>query len=197
MADNLFYNKTARVRIDLNKKDFQKNVKKMADLDKVWNRVVEKALLDFSKRLAQKLNENLELVGLGHLSGTVQMSVNSNGLELWFGNPEYTGAMFLEYGTGRAGATAPHPKAGAFWQYESGQYIQSDGNWWYTVRAGSEPYPNQATFMSKQGNLMARTANQGQVGKQFVYRTWLWGTRSIKQMIYANIKRQLHQIYGG
>lgn len=94
-----------------------------------------------------------------------------------------TTAMYFEYGTGIRGLGSPHPKAAsAGWIYDVNQHGES--GWWYPTVA-SDPNPYKWTDSS--GQLRAWT--KGKISKPYLYKSWLWGTRSFTQIIRKHIRR--------
>ena len=193
MANNIFKDGVADITIDLTATNWRKQVYMGAKFADAWNRGLEKGVRKFGEALLKKLHEELAIQGVGLLSTTVTMTVDEDSVLIEFVDPEVSGAIFLEYGVGITGSTKPHPSLPSGWVYGSGETILPDGNWWYP---DDDPYPQQATFIGRNGQQYALTVNRGQVGRRFVYNTWKWGTKMVTKIVVGEINKEIRKVYG-
>jgi hypothetical protein len=161
--------------------------KGIADWDKVSRAVlrgIELGKEEVADRMKDKMLEYLSEYGLSdsEIAKSILVVPIGEGFYLTAGS-EY--AIYVEYGTGLMGENNPHPKPDG-WQYNIGETIRENGGWWYPTTA-DDPNPHKKVF---NGNLYAWTI-AGQPSRPFMYRTWLWGSRSATQIIRKNINREL------
>lgn len=77
-------------------------------------------------------------------------------------------AVFIEFGTGLAGKSAPHPQAGDVgWGYNLGEHIAEDGSWFYP---SDENDPNPYKWHTKDGKIYAWT-RQGIPSRPYIHYT--------------------------
>lgn len=147
---------------------------------------IENGIKETVERLIEKLRENMILYGLGssNLINNINVSETSTGIYIGV-DTDY--AMFVEYGTGIVGDANKHPKSNEFgWRYDVNNHGES--GWWYP---SSPDDPNPTKYLSETG-WWAWT--KGQRSKPFMYNTWLWGTRSINNIVNKHIRRELEKM---
>lgn len=170
--------------ININLDNMTKGIKDIKKIERAITRGVELGIDELCNRLKSKMIEYLVLYGLGdsNLVNEILVLKTKNGVVLTAG-ADY--AMFVEYGTGIVGATNPHPHP---WAYD----INGHGdNGWYYPTTDDDPNPNKHVY---NGQLYAWT--KGMPSRPFMYKAWLWGTRSATQIIKKNINNQLKKVSG-
>lgn len=150
---------------------------------------VRLGIQELGERLEKKMIEYLIEYGLGDspIIGTINLVTYEDGISLTVGQ-DY--AIYVEYGTGLAGSKNPHPKPEG-WQYMIGEQSSLGGGWWYPTTLND---PNPIKWNSNKG-LYAWT-HEGLPSRPFMYKTWLWGTRSATQIIRKNIRNEVKKIKG-
>lgn len=150
---------------------------------------VQLGLDELMKRLKDKMLQYLIEYGLGDspIASDIIVTHIGEGISLTVGS-EY--AIYVEYGTGLAGSKTPHPKPES-WAYMIGEYSKDGNGWWYPTTSTD---PNPIKWYSERG-LYAFT-QAGLPSRPFMYKTWLWGTRSAVQIIKKNIRNELKKIKG-
>lgn len=169
------------VNIDLEK--FISRGNNIPDIDIYIQKGIDDAKVEFAERLEEKVHENLFLYGLGgsKLASDVNINVSKDGFSIVVNNEYFS---FVEYGTGIVGLGLQHPKASEIgWEYDTNQH--GDSGWWYP---SSEDDPNPTKKLTESG-WWAWTA--GQASRPFMYKSWLWGTRSVTNIFRKHINRQL------
>ena len=138
------------------------------------------------ERLKEKIQEYLEEYGLGNSNIANKIYIDDTGYGAYITVlTDY--AVFVEYGTGIIGQNNPHPRA---WEYDTNGH--GYGGWWYPTTS-HDPNPNK-WVNPETGQLMAWT--RGQPSRPFMYRTWLWGTRSAHNIINKHIRLEIAKITG-
>lgn len=155
---------------------------------KKYNRRVEKALDDgfkeFIQKLEEKLVDNMSNYGVASVANVTSITTDrlSDGVIIYLNNDIL---MYLEYGTGIVGEENPHPKASKDgWIYDVNDH--NEEGWWYPTTYDD---PNPYKWTDPNGVLRAWT--KGQISKPFVYETWLWGRRSINNIVGKHLRRAL------
>ena len=174
------------VNIDLER--FISSGKNIPNLDSYIQDGIDDAKVEFAKRLEEKVLENLMLYGLGgsRLAGDVSVRTLNDGFSIVVDNEYFS---FVEYGTGIVGLGFQHPKAAEDgWEYDTNHH--GDSGWWYP---SSEDDPNPTKKLTENG-WWAWTA--GQASRPFMYKSWLWGTRSVNNIFRKHINRQLEKFKG-
>lgn len=157
--------------IDLN--NITKSIVDFKKVEHAIDRGIEKGQLIISTELAKKMISYLNEFGLGGsgIAETIQVIPEGTGFTITVGS-EY--GIYVEYGTGIIGANKPHPHPWAYdvnnHGYAGWNYIGSDGKLHWTA---------------------------GQPSKPFMYLTWLYGTRSAKQMMQKCINEEVAKVLGG
>lgn len=194
MANNLFPSQGGTIVINLDTSKYKDSIRQAIRFTEVYPEAVKYAFNYFVEKLIAKFKDNLADAGVGHLTTDITVISTSEYVSIQFNNPEESGALFMEYGTGLAGIGS-HPNPPSGWKYNSGPKILPDGNWWYP---DDTPYPGQPTFIDAEtGQQYARTIHQGQKGRQFVYKTWVWAKRQAQRMINMQIKKYIERNLGG
>lgn len=161
--------------IDLN--NITKSIVDFKKVEKAIDRGIEKGQLIISTELAKKMISYLGEFGLGgsNLAGTIQVIPEGTGFTITVG-ADY--GIYVEYGTGIVGASNPHPHP---WAYDTHQTPEAhkNGGWFY------------------KGDDGRRHWTAGQPSKPFMYLTWLYGTRSAKQMMQKCINEEVAKVLGG
>lgn len=168
---------------------------KFFDVGKDWDKIqsailkgIELGEQEFIIRLKDKVLQNLIKYGLGssELARNITLVKTDSGVAITMGSASY--AMFVEYGTGVVGAANPHPHPKVSWIYSSGQNSNGHEGWFYPT-VPSDPNPYKHTY---NGQLYGFT--KGQASRPFMYESWLWGTRSAKNIINKHIRRELKKV---
>lgn len=167
------------IRLDLGK--LKKGIDNIDEFAENFEKAIDDGLKEFTERIKKKYYE----IGASYsipssVLGNVTHKFIGKGVELTFGN-EVT--LFFEYGTGIKGQSEPHPKAPQEgWIYDVNTH--GEFGWWYPT---TESDPNPYKYVDKQGVLRGWT--KGKFSKPVVYKTWLWGTRSINPIIRKHVRR--------
>lgn len=139
-------------------------------------RAVERGIANGKRELREKLEEKcLEYMtdmGLGgsNLMATMIFHEHNDGILIMVGE-EY--GAFVEYGTGIVGSNNPHPHP---WAYDVNAH--GDDGWIYKGADGKRHW------------------TAGQPSRPFMYKTWLWGTRSASPIMRKHIRAELKKIKG-
>lgn len=154
------------------------------ELEDAIERGIHNGIIEFSDKLSEKLISNMILYGLGdtNLISTIRVIPKSDGIELKVA--DY--GIYVEYGTGDVGSKNSHPMP---WLYDVNSYGQN--GWWYPTTASDT---NRVKRVGKDGKIYGWT--KGQKSKPFMYDTWLWGRRSVTQILNKNINREIKKIKG-
>lgn len=149
---------------------------------------IELGKQEFIVRLNDKILQNLTKYGLGNseLARSITLVKTTDGVAITMGSAHY--AIFIEYGTGIVGSQNPHPHPKMSWIYSSGNNSSGHEGWFYPT-VPSDPNPYKHTY---NGQLYGFT--KGQASRPFMYESWLWGTRSAKNIINKNIRRELKKV---
>lgn len=175
--------------------DLDVDTTKFFEISDEWEKI-EKAIIkgielgeaEFIIRLRDKVLQNLTKYGLGssELAHNITLEKRNDGIAITMGDADY--AIFVEYGTGIIGAENPHPNPKITWIYSSGENSNGHEGWFYpTIPTDPNPYKHEFN-----GQLYAFT--KGQKSRPFMYESWLWGTRSAKNIINKNIRREVKKV---
>ena len=174
--------------IDIDK-PMERQRSKWTDIPLVLEQALEDALLDFNEQLYDKLVENMLIYGVYDmaLADTIDIQTTVDGISIRM-DSDY--AVFIEYGTGFNGATDPHPMANSHgWMYMSGEASGRGIGGWFYPTVDSDPNPYKHLY---NGQLYGWT--RGLPSRPFMYETWLWGVRSINNIINGHINRAMKRM---
>lgn len=151
-----------------------RDVKKFAQMEDAIITGMAKGETEFGDRLRAKAIEYLGIYELGNstLASTISVTPNSMGMKIMV-QGDY--AMFVEYGTGIIGRDESHPKPDG-WAYDVNEH--GEAGWIYPKDDGTFGW------------------TRGMPSRPFMYMTWLWGRRSVVQIINKNIRRELKKVKG-
>lgn len=168
---------------------FNVGLTNLRDIDKALNQygydaeqAIEDGFREFSDRFTMKLYENASkyrvptevIEDIDIIVDALRLSIVISGEEL----------LYFEYGTGIVGSQNPHPKT-AGWIYDINDH--GDSGWIY-VPTESYHYEYATEIINgRNGITLARTS--GMESKPFLYDTWLWGKRSVVNIIRKHINR--------
>ena len=169
------------INIDLfDKNSYKKAYDKLSDISKA----IQDANDDFCKQLENKLREEMAKAGLSQSMLNSKIQVFPSEAGAYFTVGDY--GCFVEFGTGIVGSSSPAPYASEYgWEYD----INSHGEqgWLYPTTA-DDPNPTKK-YNATKGIWQAWTA--GQVGRQYMYKTWLWGQRSYMNIVRKHLERAM------
>lgn len=161
------------------------NMKSVIDAFEKYGRDLDEALhdgmLDFANQFEAKLLENASALGVP-LEVIEMPIVDIDGYELTItvGGDE---VFYYEYGTGIVGSQNPHPDDP--WEYDVNGH--GEDGWYYIPSENHHLSYADNTFVNKRGDTVAHT--KGIPSKPFIYKTCLWGKRSIVNVIRKHIRR--------
>jgi len=155
--------------------------KKIQQYEKNIDKAINNGLEDFADRFQEKLFENAMkydvpftvIEDLDIMIHEYQISISISGDEVFY----------FEYGTGVIGESNPHPKDP--WDYDINNH--GENGWNYIPTANHHLEYADYIFTGKDGDIVAHT--KGMPSKPFIYDTWLWGRRSITQIINKHLNR--------
>lgn len=149
---------------------------------------IEDGFKEFVKRFRYKLEDNMAKYGVPEsIVENIQFIASGTSLSIMVSGTEM---LYFEYGTGIVGSQNPHPDP-VNWVYDINDH--GDKGWIYVP---TESYHlNYATevYPARNGTIIART--RGMEASPFLYDTWLWGKRSVVNIIRKHINR-LEKSYG-
>lgn len=156
---------------------------KLELLDIEFQKAVQDGLEEFSVRFRKKLIENMVIYGLpsGQLITMINIYQNGNELIVATNNEKIA---YIEYGVGLVGSENPHPRW-MDWRYDVNAH--GEKGWVYYATDAVDFSFDDYYFQSNSGNSLAWT--KGHEARPFIYKTWLWGTRSIYQIVMKHIRR--------
>lgn len=165
------------------------------DIERLANAIdigIKQGENEFIARLRDKILENLILYGLAdsNIAQNITLTPYTGGVSITCGASSGY-AMFVEYGTGLVGKNNPHPKPANGWIYQSGDNSSTHEGWFYPTTI-DDPNPYKHTY---NGQLYGFT--KGMASRPFMYKSWLWGVRSAKNIINKNIRNQIKMVTGG
>lgn len=181
-------NYTFEINLDLDKlmsRYSGKNV--VPDFGGALERGLSEGLDDFSKQLLNKLVSIMKDYGLGdsRTIGAINVVKLSDGISIRVENEYF---MFIEYGTGVVGERNPHPiPSRDGWTYDTNKHGET--GWWYPSRSDD---PNTTKYQDKDGNYWAWT--KGQASRPFMYKTWLWGSQSVTNIVNKHVNREFKEL---
>jgi len=154
---------------------------KLIQYEKDVDKAVKNGLSEFAEKYEDKLFYNASKYGVPYsviedLNVTIidyEIHISLAGKELFF----------YEYGTGVRGQGSPHPKDP--WDYDI--HNHGEAGWNYVVTKGYHMDVADYVFNGKNGEILAHT--KGMPSKPFIYDTWLWGRRSIYNIIKKHLNR--------
>ena len=151
--------------------DLDVDTTKFFEISDAWEKI-EKAIIkgielgeaEFIIRLRDKVLQNLTKYGLGSSELAHNITLEKKSDGIAITMGDADYAIFVEYGTGIIGAENPHPNPKITWIYSSGE------------------------------NSNGHAFTKGQKSRPFMYESWLWGTRSAKNIINKNIRREVKKV---
>lgn len=171
------------ITIDINLDNILMSQAKLNLFEREFTRAVENGLEEFSMKFRMKLIENITRYGLpaGQILPSIHIVQRGSELAIFSSNEQLA---YIEYGVGIVGSQNPHPMWGD-WQYDVNQH--GDSGWVYYPETEIDLAQNDVIITTKNGYKLAWT--KGHEAKPFIYRTWLWGTRSIYQIVMKHVRR--------
>lgn len=172
------------VTINLDFYNYDKWKSQMNGFERKLNKAVSDGIEEFISRFKLKLIENATYYGITdpYVIGNIVVRKYKGGFLLTINSEQ---VEYIEYGVGIVGKNSPHPKPQRGWKYD----INNHGTkgWVYPVITESDEMFNDVKIKSKDGSTLAWT--KGHEPRPFVYKTWLWGTRSITQIVEKHIRK--------
>lgn len=143
---------------------------------------IEDGFKEFATRFRFKLEDNMARYGVPEsIVENLQVVIESTSISIYVSGEEM---LYFEYGTGIVGSQNPHPNP-INWTYDINDH--GDRGWIYVPTENYHLDYATEIYPTRNGTLIART--RGMEANPFLYDTWLWGKRSVVNIIRKHINR--------
>jgi len=172
-----------QIDIEINLDNLERSIGKLAIFELQFQKAVDDGLEEFSHRFRDKLVENISKYGLPvhDILASIHIYQADNTLVISSNDEQLA---YIEYGVGLIGSQSPHPKW-TDWQYDINEHGYK--GWVYYPETDMDFAQNDVIIRTIRGSTIAWT--RGHEARPFLYHTWLWGTRSIHQIVMKHVRR--------